>query len=265
MAPKDTLTESSPLIADIWQKIPPQEKVALIAKAQASGLQFCIMLFTCAAAVAVGLKMPWAFWGTCFVLPFAFQVASARSWGKVKARILVEYAAARSAACWYAQQVHGKELNPTLVFKGTLENASDEGGSPSADSLISDFEPQGPVPVWITLFPDTIVMFRETPRGARNEFSCSLFDEITVTAEGFDDEPGAPRKLLLSHEGEDGIKNLSLSSNDGTSLVVCERKLQGAIQRRAMLLEQVAAAAAEASSMLAQKDLSGQAMSQLGV
>lgn len=264
MAPKDTLTESSPLVADIWQKIPPKEKVYLISRAQAHGLQVCLVVFTLAAAVAVGLKMPWAFWGSCFTLPFVFQLASARAWGSVKARVLVEYSAARSTACWYAKQVRARELNPTLVFKGTLERAAQDGSAVNESAWAAEFHDRGPVSVWVTLFPDSIVMFSETPRGARNELSFSLLDDFSATPEGFDDEPGAPRKIAIAHAQDGGVRNLTLTSEDGASIVVCERKLQIAIERRNAILAEAEAVSMRGRSKPSQGRLPNRGAAQLG-
>ncbi len=252
MAPKDTTSQSSPLLADIWQKIPPEEKVKLIAKAQSTGLSTCLLLFSCAAAVAVGLKMPWAFWGTCFVLPFAFQLSSARAWRTVKARVLVEHTAVRSTACWLAKQALGKDLNPSLVFKGKLERVFDENVAKDSDAWLDRFEENQPVPVWVTLFPDSFVMFSETPRGARKELACSLYEELSVSSEGFEDEPGAPRKILISLNRGEQVFNWSLTSEDGASIVVCERKLQSAIDKRNFLIQQQESAQRLAAAKLAQ-------------
>lgn len=252
MAPKDTSSQSSPLLADIWQKIPPKDKVKLIAEAQSTGISTCLVLFSCAAAIAVGLKMPWAFWGTCFVLPFAFQLSSARAWRTVKARVVVEHTAARSTACWFAKQAQGQDLNPSLVFKGKLERIIDENVRKDSETWLDRFEDTQPIAVWITLFPDSFVMFSETPRGARKEFACSLYEELAVSSEGFEDEPGAPRKVLLSLTRGETVSNWSLTSEDGASIIVCERKLQSSIDKRNFLLQQQESAQRLAAAKLAE-------------
>lgn len=222
----------------------------LIARAQSTGISTCLLLFSCAAAIAVGLKMPWAFWGTCFVLPFAFQLSSARAWRTVKARVVVEHTAARSTACWFAKQAQGQDLNPSLVFKGILERIIDENVTKDSETWLDRFEDTQYIAVWITLFPDSFVMFSETPRGARKEFACSLYEDLAVSSEGFEDEPGSPRKIRISLTRGERVSNWSLTSDDGASIVVCERKLQGSINKRNFLLQQQESAQRIASAKL---------------
>ena len=196
--------------------------------------------------------MPWAFWGTCFVLPFAFQLSSARAWRTVKARVVVEHTAARSTACWFAKQARGQDLNPSLVFKGNLERIIDENATKDSETWLDRFEDAQYIAVWITLFPDSLVMFSETPRGARKEFACSLNEDLAISSEGFEDEPGSPRKISISLTRGKIVSNWSLTSDDGASIVVCERKLQGSINKRNFLLQQQESAQRITSAKLAE-------------
>jgi hypothetical protein len=95
-------------------------------------------------------------------------------------------------------------------------------------------------------------MFSETPRGAHKEFACSLYEELAVSSEGFEDEPGAPRKVLLSLTRGETVSNWSLTSDDGASIVVCERKLQSSIDKRNFLLQQQESAQRLAAAKLAE-------------
>lgn len=238
----ETLSENDALLLDVWQKIPPEEKTGLVSEAQAAAISTVVILLMFAWGIAVGLEQPWYLWGSFCVVPFLFQIASSKAWRVVRPRAIVQYTAARATAVFYATQAQGQELVPTLQFKGTLERESFEGAEEQEDSFLPHQSEQrrGPVPVWITLFPDSLVMFSETSTGSRKEFACSIFDELSVTPEGFDDEVDQ-RKLTLSLRSKDGNEHRwALRSQHASHLTACERKLQNAIEKRNFILEQSA-------------------------
>lgn len=251
----ETPPEKQVLLDDVWQKIPPEEKLQLLARAQSTGISTIFVLLMFTGSMAVGLKSPWIFWGSFFAVPFVFQMAAAKSWRIVKPKAVVEYTAARATASVYANQVHGHDLNPTLVFKGTLERSSQEEGDLSADTFIEeDVMPRGPVPVWVTLFPDSLVMFSESPHGSRKEFACSIFDELTISSEGMDDITNPDKRILVALKNKAGDESQwTLRSDYPASLVACERKLHSAIEKRNFLMEQTAQAKRNSPS-LAQRE-----------
>jgi hypothetical protein len=84
-------------------------------------------------------------------------------------------------------------------------------------------------------------MFSEQPSGARREFAHSIFDFASVSSEGLDDASAAEKKIILNIRSRAGGENRwALSSDQLASLVVCERKLQGALERRDFILQQAA-------------------------
>jgi hypothetical protein len=100
---------------------------------------------------------------------------------------------------------------------------------------------RGPVPVWVSLFPDSLVMFSETPLGSRREFACSIFEDISIGTEGGDEDSGEQRKLTISLRNAAGAEHRwTLTSQHIGNLAACERKLQSAIEKRNFLLEQSA-------------------------
>ena len=246
----ETPPNNQVLLDDVWQKIPPEEKLQLLAKAQSTGISTIFVLLMFTASMAVGLKSPWIFWGSFFAVPFVFQMASAKAWRITKPRAIVEYTAARASAGMYANQVDGHDLNPILVFKGTLERAEHENADFSSDTFIEDEEPRGPVPVWVTLFPDSLVMFSESPYGSRREFACSIFDDLSVSSEGMDDITATDKRIVVSLKNKAGEESQwTLRSDYPASLVACERKLHSAIEKRNFLMEQSAQARRHASTL----------------
>jgi hypothetical protein len=239
----ETNSANDALLADVWQKIPPEDKETLASEAQSTAISTVAVFIMFGWAIAVGFKQAWYLWGSFFLVPFLFQVLSRKAWNAIKPRAIVEYTAARATATHYASRVMGQELLPSLQFKGTLERELSPELTEHEDSFDdhSHFENRGPVPVWVTLFPDSLVIFSETPRGAKQELACSIYEDLSVTSEGFDDEALDQRKLLLSLRQPDGDENRwILRSSHISQLTACERKLQNAIEKRNLILEQAA-------------------------
>lgn len=192
--------------------------------------------------MAVGMREQWFFWGTFLIVPFAFQVATSKAWHSLKPKLIVEYTAARAAACFYAQQANGEYLVPHAQFKGFLERVGSES-QPTEENLSPDGLEghRGPMPVWTVLFPDSLVMFSETPFGSQREFAHHLSEEISISTEELDEDFGGQRPLMISVRDASGEEQLwSLSSKHTAQLTACQRKLISAMERRRAMAEQTA-------------------------
>ncbi len=209
---------------DMWRKIPPEEKLELMAKAQSKGIAAATILLTVSGTIALGLKLPWLFWSAFVGIPFIFQFASAKAWRDLKPRAMLEYLAARSAARRYAYQAGGKDLTITLLFKGTLQpDFSEEEEEEAIEARISH---RDRVDVWIALFPDTVVMISERQGGAKLEFAQILGERLEVVAEGFD-EAGGKRLIRLIVDNRKGDRHgWVLTSPFPAALLVFERKIK---------------------------------------
>jgi hypothetical protein len=194
--------------------------------------------------MAVGMREQWYFWGAFLIIPFAFQVATSKAWHSLKPKLIVEYTAARAAACHYAQQANGHLLVPQAQFKGFLERQFSDDQQSESD-LITDRpeEPRGPVPVWITLFPDSLVMFSETPFGSQREFAHTFSEDVSVSTEEMEEDLGDQRRLMISARDEKGAeRRWVLTSKYSALLTACQRKLLSAMERRQTLAEQASMA-----------------------
>jgi hypothetical protein len=232
------------LLQDIWQKIPPEEKSAIVSRAQSTAISAILVLLMFGWAMAIGMREQWYFWGTFLIIPFAFQIATSKAWHSLKPKLIIEYTAARATACFYAQQANGQKLLPTLQFKGFLERQLSDNQPTESDlsEEMLDRQP-GPIPVWVTLFPDSLVIFSETPFGSHKEFAHSISEDISVGSEATEEEFGEPRRVSISVRDEAGAeRRWILTSTHATQLTACERKLQQSIERRNALLEQHALA-----------------------
>jgi len=209
---------------DVWRKIPPEEKLELMARAQSRGLGAAVVLLTITGTVAAGLRLPWIFWGAFMGVPFIFQFASAKAWRDMKPRAMLEYLAARSAARRYAYGCQCKDLTVVLMFRGVLQRQFDEEEIQSA--LEARVESKDYIDVWVALFPDTVVMMSERSGGAKLEFAQSLGERLAIKAVDFDNQNDS-KQLEFTVENKRGDKHSwVLTSSYPAALYVFERKAQ---------------------------------------
>jgi hypothetical protein len=236
MAAAAAATKTEDNVLDIWRKVPPEEKLELMARAQSRGLSATLVLLLITGTMAVGLRMPWIFWAAFTTIPFVFQFASAKAWRDVKPRTVLEYLAARSAARRYAYGAQSKDLTIELMFKGTL--SPDLSQLEESEGLEAHLEARDKIPVWVSLFPDTIVMMSEHAGGAKLEFVHSTLDRMRVNAEGFDESGSEPRRLALEIEVRNGeTQRWFLLSPYPAALLVCERRIRRAVEEHKIHLE----------------------------
>ncbi len=239
MAPGAETTQeaSGGLAEDIWGRIPPEERLEIMASAQAKGVQASLMLLLMGFSVAIGFKVPWILFGTILLMPFAFQIMSAKAWHLVKARPMLEYATARATSRLYAYHAGAHDLTPGLIFRAELEPVlqADE------QDELSDELSEEPVakPVWVSLYPDTMVIIAEGPQGARLELGHSLFQNFSITAEGFDElEESSAKKLSIEVESHPGaVSRWNLASRYPATLLACERRAKAYITRHQKQVE----------------------------
>jgi hypothetical protein len=255
----ETNSVNEALLQDIWQKIPPEEKTEVVSRAQSTAISAILVVLMFGWAMAVGMREQWYFWGTFLIVPFAFQVATSKAWHALKPKLIVEYTAARATACFYAQQANGHHLIPSTQFRGLLERQFSDDQHPESDlSEERKEEPRGPVRVWITLFPDSLVMFSETPFGSQREFAHSFSEDISVSTEEMEEDFGDQRRLMLSVRDEAGAeRRWVLSSKHAPQLTICQRKLLGAMERRQFLVAQASLAKQNAIKQEIQAALEG--------
>lgn len=223
------VTDSPTYSPDIWRRIPPEEKLQMMARAHSKGMGAALVVLLMTGTIAVGLRFPWVFWGAFLTVPFVFQFVAAKAWRDIKPRTMLEYLAARSAARRYAYGAQAQDLTIELMFKGYLERArqSDE------EQYQPDFDPEKPnptrIPVWIALFRDTIVMMSEQQGGAKLEFAHPLFERFQATAEGFDGSQSSDRKIRVDVSGrkDSAAATFFITSDYPASLLACERKIHG--------------------------------------
>ncbi len=222
--------ESNDSISEIWQRIPPEERLEVLASAQARGIQACLLLLIMTGSAALGLRVPWIFFGSFLLLQLVFQIATAKAWHILKPRSMLEYITARSTARIYASFAQARDLDLSIILRGELEPVS--SAETIEGPLDTTLESPSPVPVWVSLFPDTMVIASESPSGAILELSHSILNNFTISAEGFDLSEGGTRRLIIEIEGHPGkISKWHLTGPHPSALLACERRAHGFIAK----------------------------------
>lgn len=226
------------LSKDVWGRIPPEERLEVLANAQAKGVQAALLLLLMAFSVALGFKLPWIFFSSLLLVPFAFQIMCSKAWYMAKARPMLEYAAARATARLFALNSGARTYEPALIFRAELQPRVDGGGLDSADEQL--LEQPSAKQVWVSLFPDTMVIVAEGANGARLELAHSLFENFSITAEGFDesDEAGSKRVAIEVESRLGAVSRWNLESRYPATLLACERRTKAYIARHQREIEE---------------------------
>lgn len=209
---------------DLWRFIPPEEKVQALTRSQASGFLASIFAIAVAATLSIGLQEVWIFYGALIVSPLIYQLAAGRSWRKLKPKMMLEYLAARSAARRYAFSVKGEELSVKLMFRGTLteEFKRDELNQALEDSVFGNQE----AAVWISLFPDSVIIMQEQPGGAMIRFGHIINDklEISSNSDGYENDLEV---ILSSNDTKRPMdKRFKIRSESPAALTVFLKRLE---------------------------------------
>ena len=216
---------------ELWRRIPPEEKFELISRSHASGVMFSLVTIITSGTLAVGLQYPWIFWGSLILSPFIFQVAAGRKWRDLRPMVMLEYLGARAAARRYAFTINSRDLNMSLLFRGTLkrEVEDDSKAAYGMSSLEEAIQNTRETQVWVALFTDAVVMMSERPGGAQLEFAQLINDKLEISGKSpeEDSDYSSAREVILSYTDRNiSGTRVHLRSRHPAALVVFEKKLQ---------------------------------------
>ncbi|RME61377.1 MAG: hypothetical protein D6780_01820 [Candidatus Dadabacteria bacterium] len=211
---------------EIWKLVPPEEKLEILAKAQARGIISAVIGIILCAALAIGFSLPMLFWISLIGSPLVFQIAASRMWKMLHPQIVLWYLAARSAARRYAFILKSEDLTIKLIFKGELRNLAleEESRDPTAQKWL---------PVWVVLFRDCLVIIREMPGGAQLEFGGLLGERLKLEPrDDYEDASGIRYKeLYLVFNGRDAPpQKVLLRSRYQAAMVALEGFIKQAIE-----------------------------------
>lgn len=225
-------------LKQMWQKLPHEERVLLSAQAKARGIEACTICIVLASAVTVSLRMPGILMGSLCFMPLLYQVISRRTWLATKPLTVIRYFLAGVSARLFAEKLHSADPSLKLIFRGTLEPLHVDGSREENQEFAEELAEEKPNPkdVWVSLFPDSLVMISEGDSGATLEFAHSTLHDFTVTVDTPEDSRGnslASRLVIQTNRGDEEASRWVLSSPHTTTLLACERKIRFFNQRSA--------------------------------
>jgi len=215
---------------EVWRRIPPEEKLELLAKAHAQGIVWVFFFILITGTITIGLELVQFIWSALVISPFVFQSASSRKFRHLRPKTILEYLAARSAARRFALSANSKDLTVLLLFRGHLriEDTAQEN-IPSFEKFVGEVRE---APVWVALLSDAIVMLTEGINGANMELGKLLDDKISVYGESPTGESSYSNERELHITFHDNKKRRNrhfiLTSQYSAALIVFEKKLMEA-------------------------------------
>jgi hypothetical protein len=225
-------------LAETWQKIPEEERTLLLAQAKAQAVEASCLCAVAGVALAASLQSFGVILCTLALVPLLYQVVSTRAWCETKPLTTVKYFVASATSKLYAKSLQSADPSLKLIFRGSLQAVPLNELSPEVEEFREELEEQKPTPrdVWISLFPDALVMIAEGEDGAELAFGHSTLKDFEVALDTPEDANGdsQPSRLLIQTMLNDSIESRwILSSPHTTTLLACERKIRFFNQRAA--------------------------------
>jgi hypothetical protein len=230
------MSDLSPLdsqLNDMWQKVPEEERRDLLLRAQASAMEACALTAVVGCAAAFSLHAPVLVLCVALLLPVLFRVISIKLCVRMKPQTLLQYVVAAIASKRYAAATISKDTSLKLIFRGSLESVPLDDSAPETAPEVSEEDARSNSTtvrdVWISLFPDSLIMISEGDNGAHLEFAHSTLEDFVVALDSSEntESDSAMRRLLIQTGNEEQITGRwVLSSPYPSMLVECERKIQ---------------------------------------
>ena len=222
----------------LWQKITPEEKINALNKAHTYGVLACVISLVICGAVAIGLKLKLIFWSCLLFTPIIFQFFSSRCWRNLKPSLILQYLAVRSVVRRFAFLEQAKNLEPEIIFPGFVKE--EPANKVDLEGISQVIHNNTFIPVWVALFSDTVVIFKESLGGGELVFSAPINEKLVFECENLssDDELGeemdnerkdyfSEKEITLQFVDKRSSSNvIKLRSRQKASLLVFERKLR---------------------------------------
>jgi hypothetical protein len=228
---------------DIWQGIPPEEKLEMMSAAHANGTGWVMAVIVLGGTLAVGLQVEWLLWGSMLMAPMIFQAAAGRTWRAARPISVLEYLAARTAARRYAFVVKSEDLYCRMIFRGVLEKIVEDPDEQYED-LFETTMRNNKKEVWVALFGDAVVIMSERWGGAELEFGHLLNEKLLIESNSAEigTDYSRDKEVFLEYEDRDsGKRRVRVTSRHPAALIVFEKKareIQTALTAGAALLNQ---------------------------
>lgn len=242
---------------DIWQQIPPEEKLEVLSRSHAKGVTTCITAVLICGTLAISVQAPWLLWGSLLFTPFTFQFRCNLSWRDLQPTMILRYLAARSVCRRYAYSAaHSKELSLEVIFPAviwrdpSLEMQFEDDGAEKTEvqgeqlvqEALKSFGKKNishdKIEVWVALFKDAVVFVKETKNGGKLMFAGAINTRLkihSINEEGNDYDPN--KELIIEQRNTHRKTFWKIKSKFPASLIVFEKKLAAKLAERASLQE----------------------------
>lgn len=233
---------------EIWREIPPEEKLEIMSRSQASGITASSLSVIVCATLAIALQHPWVFWSAIIFAPFTFQFTSNKSWRALRPSMVLQYLAVRSVSRRYAYSAaHSKDLALRCVFPATAwRDLSLEEADPEDEDKINKLKnsfgstqnEQKVYPAWVALFTDAVTIITEGPGGAKLLFATGIGPKISISSvseSGGDYDSN--KEVLLEYQTMNGPHYWRIRSKFPAALIVFEKQCKNLIIEKKALLE----------------------------
>lgn len=209
-----------------WHRVPEEEKRELLTNAKAKGLEACILLTLFGASGAFGLGMASILLGTAVLLPLLYQVISVRAWREGRPRLIAKYMVAEHTASQYAASMQSKDPAPKALFRGNLIPPMKLIAQKYPEIDPEDLQAH-PIPVWVSLFPDHLIMISESDTGAKLEFAHSTLEHFRLITD-HSEEADEPRDTMeIETDSPEGESTRWILKTPHTSaMLACEKKIR---------------------------------------
>lgn len=219
---------------EIWRRIPPEEKIELLARAHAKGILTAVSAIVLCGTLAIAFQAVWLFWTAIISSPLIFQATAGKAFRACKPVAMLEYLAARAAARRYAFVVKAQNLSVDILFRAELERLGEAAdvvdlyGTPRRTDTKRD--------VWVSLFGDAVIILSERKGGAELQFGHLINDRLSISSNA--DELGTDysnqKELILQYEDRIfGLKRVRITSRHPAALIVFEKRLRQVIDTNA--------------------------------
>ncbi len=231
-------------LSKIWQMVPPAEKYQLLTQAQSQGVEACILLLVLTSAAAFSLQLPWLLLALAAFLPVFYQTTASRLWRELKPRITAQYFLASQAAKHFAVRNDCDDINLAMIFRATTSPLHTPEDTDNASLMLQgkQEEPatQSASEVWISLFPDSLFMVRESDSGAVLECGLASLEEVSISIDSDEEDFSSPRLRIQQQTPEGDPLEWILHSPFSDTLRACEQTfhiLRGHSNSEAPVLE----------------------------
>ena len=215
-------------IRDAWNIVPVDERLELLAKAQAEGVLAGFAALLLMGAIAYGFDMIWILGCGAVGAVLVFPLFSSYSWRRTKPKAILEYLAAKSVARRYAYEARCGDFEVKLMFKGMMEriyaNEEERHLAKQKSNLGEASHFDEAKEVWIVLMRGALAILSERLGGAKLEFITPIAPE-TVARKPKASEPVDPKSIIVVSAGMKAGETVAITSKYHASLYVFEKQL----------------------------------------